>query len=152
VENNIQHEYWMLQALALAEHAEHQGEVPIGALIVYEGKKIAEGWNQPILSHDPCAHAEIIALRQAARLLNNYRLLNTTMYVTLEPCIMCAGALVHARVKNLVFAARDPKAGAVQSIFQVLDDPRLNHRVNWEGGILGDVSGDLLRKFFLKRR
>lgn len=152
MENNIQHEYWMLQALALAEHAEHQGEVPIGALIVYEGKKIAEGWNQPILSHDPCAHAEIIALRQAARLLNNYRLLNTTMYVTLEPCIMCAGALVHARVKNLVFAARDPKAGAVQSIFQVLDDPRLNHRVNWEGGILGDVSGDLLRKFFLKRR
>ena len=149
---NEQHEKWMLHALGLAERAEHEGEVPIGAVIVSEGQLIAEGWNQPIRSHDPSAHAEMIAIRKAAHALKNYRLINTTLYVTLEPCVMCAGALVHARVKQLVFGALDPKAGAVTSIFQVLDEPRLNHRVLWQGGVLEQSCGHILKAFFKSKR
>lgn len=142
----------MRQALALAHEAEAAGEVPVGAVLVHEGEVIAQGYNRPITSQDPSAHAEIIALREGAKILENYRLLETTLYVTLEPCVMCAGAIVHARVKRLVFGTRDPKAGAVSSVMQVLDHAALNHRVDWQGGLLANECGEVLQTFFKKRR
>lgn len=145
-------EYWMHHALSLAQHAEQEGEVPVGAVLVLNNEIIAEGWNQPISSHDPTAHAEIMALRKGAEYLSNYRLLNTTLYVTLEPCIMCAGAMVHARVNRLVFGAFDPKAGAVQSAFTILDFNKLNHRVEYLGGIHHEACGKILQDFFKARR
>lgn len=144
--------YWMQQALALAARAALEGEVPVGALVVFQGQKIAEGWNQPIRCHDPSAHAEMVALRAAAAYQKNYRLVHSTLYVTLEPCLMCAGAIVHARVQRLVFGAFDRKAGAIQSVFQVLDQPALNHRVAYQGGVLADDSICLLQDFFRARR
>lgn len=145
-------ERWMHEALALAARAAGQGEVPVGALVVLDGERVADGWNRPILDRDPSAHAEIVALRAAAALLDNYRLPGTTLYVTLEPCAMCAGAIVHARVERLVFGAWDPKAGAVSSVYDIISRPRLNHAVNWTGGVLEAESAELLRRFFRRRR
>src|SRR4051812_49093112 len=142
----------MSRALELAREAEAAGEVPVGAVIVKDGAIIAEGWNRPISTHDPSAHAEMIAMRAAASTLQNYRLLDTTLYVTLEPCAMCAGAMVHARVKRLVFAASDPRAGAAGSIFNIVQHPSLNHRVECEAGLMGEECGTMLRAFFQGRR
>lgn len=143
---------FMATALALAREAADQGEVPVGAILVHDGQIIGKGWNQPIQRHDPSAHAEIIALRHGARHLNNYRLLDTTLFVTLEPCIMCAGAIIHARVKRLVIGALDSKTGAAGSFFDVFATPQLNHRVEVETGCLSESCGDLLRDFFRARR
>lgn len=144
--------HWMRHALALAERAAQQGEVPVGAVVVKDGEWIAEGYNRPISDHDPAGHAELIALRAAAKALGNYRLPGTTLYVTLEPCVMCAGAITHARVQRLVFGAADPKAGAVHSLYDVIANPRLNHTVQWQGGVLQDECGNILRDFFRARR
>jgi tRNA(adenine34) deaminase len=143
---------FMSRALELARQAETAGEVPVGAVIVKDGVVIAEGWNRPISTHDPSAHAEMIAMRAAAGALQNYRLLDTTLYVTLEPCAMCAGAMVHARVKRVVFAARDPRAGAAGSVFNIVQHTALNHRIQIEEGVLRDECSALLRGFFQKRR
>jgi tRNA(adenine34) deaminase len=145
-------EHWLNAALQLARRAGEEGEVPVGALIVHNGEIIGEGWNQPIARCDPSAHAEILALRQAASRLGNYRLLGASLYVTLEPCAMCIGAMIQARIQNLVFGAWDDKAGAVHSVFQLLDSFQLNHRIDWHGGILADESATLLRNFFQQRR
>jgi tRNA(adenine34) deaminase len=145
-------EKWMRHALALAQRAAEAGEVPVGAVVVRNDALIGEGWNQPIGSHDPSAHAEMVALREAARRVENYRLPESTLYVTLEPCVMCAGAIIHARVQRLVFGAWDPKAGAVSSVYDVVANPRLNHRLDWTGGVLEDQCGLLLRDFFRARR
>lgn len=144
--------YWISSALQLAEQAAKAQEVPVGAIVVYNNEMIGQGWNQPISRCDPSAHAEILALRQAATKLDNYRLLNTTLYVTLEPCAMCLGAMLQARIKNLIFGAWDPRAGAVRSVFQILDAPQLNHRIDWKGGVLAEESAALLRAFFQERR
>lgn len=145
-------EYYMRQALSLAKQAEKEGEVPVGALIVHNSEIIAQGYNQPIQLHDPSAHAEMIAIRNAAKKLGNYRLNQCTLYVTLEPCSMCVGAMIHARIARLVFGAFDPKTGAVKSVFRTLDDPRHNHSISWEGGVLADESSALLKAFFQARR
>lgn len=143
----------MARALQLAEQAQHAGEVPVGALVVRDGEVIGEGWNRPIGDHDPSAHAEIVALRDAAHRVQNYRLPGSTLYVTLEPCPMCAGAIVHARIDRVVFAASDPRAGAAGSVFDLLpSDERFNHRVGCEGGLLAEQSADLLKGFFRARR
>ena len=142
----------MQHALSLAKQAEKEGEVPVGAVIVRNGEIIAEGWNQPVQLHDPSAHAEMMAIRQAAQQLGNYRLNQCTLYVTLEPCSMCVGAMIHARIERLVFGAFDPKTGAVKSVFRTLDDPRHNHSISWEGGVLADESSALLKAFFQARR
>lgn len=143
---------WMRHAIRLAQYAEQQGEVPVGALIVQNDRCIAEGWNSVIAHHDPTAHAEIIALRNAGQHLANYRLLNTTLYVTLEPCVMCMGALSHARITRLVFGAYDPKRGAVCNALHLSDAPFLNHSVAWLGGVLEEECAELLRGFFRGRR
>jgi len=144
---------FMREALALAERAAAEGEVPVGAVLVRDGAVIGRGWNRPVASHDPTAHAEIGALRDAAERLGNYRLPGTTLYVTLEPCPMCAGAIVHARVARVVYGARDPRTGAAGSVFDLLpSDERFNHRVSCEGGVLVQPCGDLLRAFFRARR
>ena len=145
-------EYWMRQALQCAIKAQEQGEVPVGAVIVHNDSLLATGFNLPIANHDPTAHAEIQAIRQAAITLENYRLLGVTLYVTLEPCVMCLGAILHARIKRLVFGAYDPKAGAVNSLFNIADEPSLNHRLDYSGGILAEPCGELLRSFFRQRR
>jgi tRNA(adenine34) deaminase len=142
----------MRHALALAQRARDAGEVPVGALVVKDGAIVGEGWNQPIGAHDPSAHAEMVALRAAAHTLGNYRLTGCTLYVTLEPCVMCAGAMVHARIARLVFGAADPKAGAVHSVYDVIAQPRLNHRIDWQGGVLESECGEILRAFFRERR
>lgn len=143
---------WMRHALALAQRAQDAGEVPVGAVVVREGAILGEGWNRPIGAHDPSAHAEMIALRAAAATATNYRLGGSTLYVTLEPCVMCAGAIVHARVQRLVYGAPDPKAGAVLSVYDVIDRPRLNHVVAWSGGVLEAECAEILRAFFKARR
>jgi len=145
-------QYWLAHALTLAKKAQAMHEVPVGAVVVYQDEAIGEGWNQPIAQHDPTAHAEIIALRQAAKHLNNYRLIDTTLYVTLEPCAMCAGAMVHARIKRLVYGAADPKSGAAGSVFNILQAPLLNHAVICEQGVLADACSCLLKDFFRERR
>ncbi len=143
----------MTRAIELAHRAEQEGEVPIGALIVKDDEIVGEGWNRPILGHDPSAHAEIQALRAAGETLQNYRLPGTTLYCTLEPCPMCAGAVVHARVERVVFGARDPKGGACGSVFDLLpSDERFNHRTQTTGGVLEDQCAQLLRDFFRARR
>jgi tRNA(adenine34) deaminase len=143
---------FMRRALGLAAQAEAQGEVPVGALVVRDGEVIGEGWNQPITLQDPTAHAEMLALRAAARALGDYRLGGTTLYVTLEPCPMCATALVHARVARLVFGAWDPRQGAAGSAFNLVTARELNHRVDFFGGVLADESGAMLKRFFDARR
>ncbi|MEK7207369.1 MAG: tRNA adenosine(34) deaminase TadA [Pseudomonadota bacterium] len=142
----------MRRAIVLANQAEALGEVPIGAVVVANDAIIGEGWNQPIVSNDPTAHAEIMALRAAAAHLRNYRLPGTTLYVTLEPCSMCAGAMVHARVERVVFGAADPKAGAGGSVFNLLDSNRLNHRTEITAGVLGSECSEQLKAFFQKKR
>ena len=143
---------FMARALELAREAERAGEVPVGAVIVKDGAIVGEGWNRPISTHDPTAHAEIVALRAAAQKLGSYRLLDTTLYVTLEPCPMCAGAMVHARVKRLVYAATDPRAGAAGTIFSIVQHPSLNHRIECEAGLMSEECGTMLRAFFQGRR
>jgi tRNA(adenine34) deaminase len=143
---------FMARALELARAAEAAGEVPVGAVLVRDGRIIGEGSNRPIATHDPTAHAEMVALRSAAEAVGSYRLLDTTLYVTLEPCAMCAGAMVHARVKRLVFAARDPKAGAAGSVFDIVRHPQLNHSIDCEEGVLATECSTLLRDFFRARR
>ena len=143
---------FMQAAIEQAKLAELAGEVPVGAVVVKEGQIIATGFNQPIKDKDPTAHAEVVAMRRAAKLLDNYRLLECDVYVTLEPCPMCLGAMLYARVRNLYFGAYDAKAGAVSSVFQLLDEPRLNHRISWQGGIEQTTCADLLTQFFKQRR
>jgi tRNA(adenine34) deaminase len=145
-------ERWMEEALRLAGLAEVAGEVPVGAVVVSEGKIVGRGWNQVVSTNDPCAHAEIQALRDAARKLANYRLGGCELYVTLEPCAMCAGAIIHARIARLVFGANDPKAGAVSGVMQVINHPRLNHRVEVAEGVLAGRCMEILQAFFRERR
>ena len=143
---------FMTRALELARQARDRGEVPVGAIVVHEGAVIGEGFNQPISLADPSAHAEMQAIRMAARRLDNYRLLDATVYVTLEPCAMCAGAMVHARIKRLVYGAADPKTGATGSVFNLVQSEQLNHRLEVAGGVMEKECGELLRDFFRKRR
>ncbi|MCW9048501.1 MAG: tRNA adenosine(34) deaminase TadA [Gammaproteobacteria bacterium] len=146
------HEYWMQRAIQLAQQAANEDEVPVGAVIVKDDQLIAEGWNQPIQSHDPSAHAEIMAIRNAGQILNNYRLIDTTMYVTLEPCSMCVGAIIHARVKHLVFGAADLKTGATGSAINLIHDPLHNHKVSLTSGVLEEECKLLLQNFFKLKR
>jgi tRNA(adenine34) deaminase len=145
-------EYYMRLALREAERALDHDDVPIGAVVVHEGEVVAAARNERELRRDPTAHAEILALREAARRLESWRLLDTVLYVTLEPCAMCAGAIVLARVPRVVYAADDPKAGAAGSVLDVLDEPRLNHRPAVAGGLLAEEAAGLLRAFFASRR
>ena len=142
----------MTRALELASQARDQGEVPVGAIVVLEGAVIGEGFNQQISLADPSAHAEMQAMRKAARRLDNYRLANTTLYVTLEPCTMCAGAMVHARIKRLVYGAADPKTGATGSVFNLVQAEQLNHQLEVDSGVMAKECGELLRDFFRGRR
>ena len=145
---------WMQQALALADRAQHEDdEIPVGALLVgADGELLAEGWNRNISESDPSAHAEIVAMRKAGQALGNHRLLGSTLYVTLEPCAMCAMAMVHARVARVVYAATDPKTGACGSVFDLLADPRHNHRVQVQGGLLAEEAGARLTQYFRGKR
>ncbi len=145
-------EYWMRHAFERAKEAARQKEVPVGAVLVSNDEMLGEGFNSPIAHHDPSAHAEMIALRQAANKIQNYRLVNTTLYVTLEPCMMCAGALIHSRIQRLIFAAPDPKTGAIVSQARLLDSAFLNHRIHYSSGLLGVECGELLRDFFRSKR
>ncbi len=147
-----EHERWMRRALGLARASAASGEVPVGAVVVLDGEVIGESGNRPVAATDPTAHAEVLALRAAARKLGNYRMPGAILYVTVEPCTMCAGALVHARVATLVFGCTEPRAGAVVSTAAVLDNPGLNHRVAVMGGVLADESAALVRAFFASRR
>jgi tRNA(adenine34) deaminase len=147
-----QDHYWMGHALELAAYAASIGEVPVGAVLVNDQGLIAQGWNCPIAKHDPSAHAEMEAIRKAGMQMQNYRLINTTLYVTLEPCLMCAGALVHARIKRLVFAAYDAKAGVIESICHWLDHPALNHRIQYQGGLMHEPCALVLSNFFRAKR
>ena len=142
----------MQRAVELAKKAEAQDEVPVGAVIVLDNQIIGEGWNQPISSDDPTAHAEIMALRDAGEKIGNYRLPNATIYVTLEPCTMCAGAIIHARLSRLVYAADDPKTGACGSIFNLLQTEELNHKVDIEKGVMEEECQSLIRSFFNQKR
>ena len=143
---------WMARALTLAAEAEARGEVPVGAVVVCDGAIVGRGGNAPIAGNDPTAHAEIAALREAAATLGNYRLPGCTLYVTLEPCAMCAGAIVHARIARVIFGARDPKTGAAGSVFDILQHEKHNHRVQVREGVLGEAAGALLKGFFRARR
>jgi tRNA(adenine34) deaminase len=145
-------ERFMAEALDLAAAAEREGEVPVGAVLVVAGAVVARAGNAPIGRHDPTAHAEILVLREAGARLGNYRLPGSTLYVTLEPCPMCAAALVHARVERLVYGAADPKSGAAGSIMNLVQDPRLNHRLSVDGGVLAGEAAALLQQFFRSRR
>lgn len=142
----------MRHALSLAAQAEEREEVPVGAVVVRDGELLGEGFNQVISAADPTAHAEIVALRDAATRVGNYRLPGATLYVTLEPCTMCAGAMIHARIAQLVFGADEPRAGVVRSTAALLDSPQYNHRVAWTGGVLAEQSSEQLRSFFRARR
>jgi len=143
---------WISHAINLAKRAEEQGEVPVGAVIVRDNKLVSEGWNQPVKGHDPTAHAEIMALRAAGKAESNYRLSGATLYVTLEPCVMCVGAITHARIKRVVYGADDPRAGAAGSAFSLLGSDQFNHLPEIESGILAEECGDILRNFFRARR
>jgi len=147
----LDHQF-MQQALDQAKLAAMAGEVPVGAVLVKDGKIISRGFNQPIGNSDPSAHAEMMALRAAAHIESNYRLPGTTLYVTLEPCIMCAGAMLHARVERVVFGATDPKTGAAGSVLNVFSEKQINHQTQVEGGIMDDECGQVLRDFFKGRR
>lgn len=149
---SVQDDHWMRRALALAAQGAAAGEVPVGAVLVRDGVALGEGYNCPIASHDPTAHAEIRALRAACNFVGNYRLSGATLYVTLEPCAMCAGAIVHARVDRVVYAANEPKAGAIVSTQRFFEMPQLNYRVKVEGGLLADQSSEMLKSFFAQRR
>jgi tRNA(adenine34) deaminase len=144
--------FWMQRAIELAREAEKQGEVPVGAVLVKDNQVVGEGYNAPIATHDPSAHAEIQAIRAAASALGNYRLLNTTLYVTVEPCVMCAGAIVHARIGELVYGASEPRSGAAGSVFNLLQSDTLNHQVTIRSGVLKEECASLLKNFFQQRR
>lgn len=152
--HSIQHRNndFMSRAIELAKYAESIGEVPIGAVLVFENQIIGEGWNQPIASCDATAHAEIIALREGCKKMKNYRLPNTLLYVTLEPCMMCVGAMIHARIEHCIFGAFDPKSGAAGSVNNIFEAKGINHHVKVTGGILADECGALLKKFFKTKR
>jgi tRNA(adenine34) deaminase len=145
-------ELWMEEALRSAQRALEAGEVPVGAVVVCGGHVVGRGWNRNIIDCDPTAHAEIVALREAGAALGNHRLGECELFVTIEPCAMCAGAMVHARIKRLIYGADDPKAGAVHSVVKLLDSPRLNHRVEVRGGVLAGRSAEILQDFFKSRR
>jgi tRNA(adenine34) deaminase len=142
----------MEEALRAAQRALEAGEVPVGAVIVCDGRIVAQGWNRNLTGNDPTAHAEIVALREAGAVIGNHRLGDCELFATIEPCAMCAGALIHARVKRLIYGADDPKAGAVRSVLRVLDHPQLNHRMEITGGVLAGRCAGLLQKFFRERR
>lgn len=142
----------MAYALELARKAEAEGEVPVGAVIVKAGEVIGQGWNRPIAGHDPSAHAEMLAIRDAGQSLGNYRLNDTSLYVTLEPCVMCSGALMHARVARVIYGAADPKAGAAGSQFDLLNDERFNHRISVTAGVRADQCAEILKQFFKAKR
>ncbi len=144
--------HWMKKALELAQKAEEAGEVPVGAVIIKDNQLIAEGWNQPITSNDATSHAEIMAMREAGKKLNNYRLVDTVMYVTLEPCSMCVGAMIHARVGKVVFGAAEPRTGALGGAFNLLEANEHNHFFDFEGGVMAEESRVLLQRFFQSRR
>ena len=148
----INHDEFMRAALVCASQAADVGEVPVGAVVVLDGKIIGTGFNQPIRANDPTAHAEVNAIRAAAKAVGNYRLTNATMYVTVEPCLMCVGAMVHARIGRVVFGTVEPKAGALQSMTRAHELPNLNHRIAIEGGVLAEESRNLLQAFFQARR
>jgi len=143
---------FMKIALEEAEAGYRRGEVPVGAVLVREGVVLARAHNCPIATNDPSAHAEMLALRRAAEIIGNYRLAGTELYVTIEPCVMCAGAIIHARVERVIFGARDPKCGAVVSLYQILDDKRLNHQVKTMEGILKEECGEIISRFFKEKR
>lgn len=143
---------WMEHALALAEMAGEQQEVPVGCVVVYEGQMIGQGANQPISQYDPTAHAEIVALRHAAQAIGNYRLPGATLYVTLEPCLMCLGAMLHARIDAVVYGAEDPKLGVFSHGLYQPDHPGFNHRLEWQGGMMAEEAASLLTEFFASRR
>ncbi len=145
-------ELWMEEALRDAQRALESGEVPVGAVVVCDGKIVGRGWNRNIAASDPTAHAEIVAMRQAGTTLGNHRLEGCDLFATIEPCAMCAGALMHARIKRLVYGADDPKAGAVHSVLQVLNHPQLNHRLEVRSGVLAGRCAELLQTFFRRRR
>ena len=145
-------ELWMEEALRCAQRALEMGEVPVGAVAVCEGKIVGRGWNRNIVDADPTAHAEMVALREAGTTVGNHRLGECELFVTIEPCAMCSGALVHARIKRLVYGADDPKAGAVHSVIQVVNHPRLNHSMEVQGGVLAGRSAEVLQTFFRNRR
>jgi tRNA(adenine34) deaminase len=145
-------ELWMEEALLCAQRALEAGEVPVGAVVVYDGRVVGRGWNRNLTDCDPTAHAEIIALREAGRNVGNHRLGSCELFATIEPCAMCAGALVHARLRRLVYGAEDPKAGAVHSILQVVNHPRLNHQMEIRGGVLAGRAAEVLQQFFRNRR
>ena len=145
-------ESWMRYAIRLAQRAEDFGEVPVGAVLIKDEKVIAEGWNQVIEMHDSTAHAEIMAIRKAGKKIENYRLINTTLYVTLEPCVMCMGAIAHARITRLVFGAFDEKRGCVCNALNLTNAPFLNHHIEWQGGVLEETCSQLLKNFFAERR
>ena len=145
-------EIWMEEALREAQRALALGEVPVGAVVVYEGRIVGRGCNRPLTSNDPTAHAEILALREAGQTIGNYRLLDCDLYVTVEPCAMCAGAITHARIRRLIYGAEDPKAGAVHSMLQVLNHPKLNHKVEVAAGVLAARCMDLMQTFFREKR
>lgn len=147
-----QDEYWMRYALQLADNAQQQGEVPVGAVLVKDNQIIGEGWNQSIRLHDPSAHAEMMAIRDAGKNMLNYRLVGSCLYVTLEPCTMCAGLLIHSRIERLVFGASDLKTGAVGSLYDLLGDLRMNHQVEVKGGVMQQECGNKLSLFFKLRR
>jgi tRNA(adenine34) deaminase len=147
-----QDKYWMRYALQLADNAQQQGEVPVGAVLVKDNQIIGEGWNQSISLHDPSAHAEMMAIRDAGKNLLNYRLVGSCLYVTLEPCAMCAGLLIHSRIERLVFGASDLKTGAVGSLYDLLGDLRMNHQVEVKGGVMQQECGNKLSLFFKLRR
>jgi len=152
IETEADDAHWMRQALAAAQAAAARGEVPVGAVLVQEGQLLATGGNAPIADDDPTAHAEIAALREAARRCGNYRLPGGTLYVTLEPCAMCAGAMLHARLARVVYGAADPKTGAAGSVLDLFAQPRLNHQTRVQGGVLAAECGALLQDFFRERR
>ncbi len=145
-------ELWMEEALREAQRALASGEVPVGAVVVHDGLIVGRGCNRPLSANDPTAHAEILALREAGQTIGNYRLLDCDLYVTVEPCAMCAGAITHARLRRLIYGAEDPKAGAVHSMLQLLNHPKLNHQVEVSSGVLAACCMDLLQSFFRERR
>ncbi|MBV1871084.1 MAG: tRNA adenosine(34) deaminase TadA [Gammaproteobacteria bacterium] len=152
VEQGLIDEKWMAYALELAKKAQDIDEVPVGAVVIKAGQVVGEGWNQVISQSDPTAHAEVVALRDAAKRLNNYRIIGATLYVSLEPCAMCAGALLHARIQRLVYGTSEPKNGAVSSQFNLFELHTFNHQIEVVGGVLAEQSGDLIGSFFRNKR
>jgi len=151
-DENQTDELWMEEALRCAQRALEAGEVPVGAIVICDQRVVGRGWNRNLTDHDPTAHAEIVALRDAGRNVGNHRLVDCALFATIEPCAMCAGAAVHARVRRLVYGADDPKAGAVHSVLQVASHPSLNHQMEVRGGVLAGRSAEILQEFFRQRR